>query len=54
MADADCLQGLAEARLNVADAAALAGYASEAAFSCVFRKQVAMSPAGCRMAQDTV
>ena len=46
-------QGLAEARMNVADAAELAGYASEAAFSRVFRKQVGMSPAAYRMAQET-
>jgi AraC-like DNA-binding protein len=45
-------QGLAEARMNVADAAELAGYASEAAFSRVFRKQVGMSPAAYRMAQE--
>jgi len=41
-------QGLAEQGMNVADAAELAGYASEAAFSRVFRKQVGMSPAAYR------
>lgn len=41
-------QGLAEQGLNVADAAEIAGYASEAAFSRVFRKQVGMSPAAYR------
>lgn len=42
-------QGLSERGLNVADAAELAGYASEAAFSRVFRKQVGMSPAAYRV-----
>lgn len=41
-------QGLTEQGLNVADAAELAGYASEAAFSRVFRKQVGVSPAAYR------
>lgn len=41
-------QGLTEQGLNVADAAEIAGYASEAAFSRVFRKQVGMSPAAYR------
>ncbi len=36
--------GLTEARWNVADAAAEVGYASEAAFSRVFKKQVGLSP----------
>ena len=40
--------GLTEARWNVADAAAEVGYASEAAFSRVFKKQVGMSPAAYR------
>jgi len=40
--------GLTEARWNVADAAAEAGYASEAAFSRVFKKQVGVSPAAYR------
>ncbi|WP_171174954.1 AraC family transcriptional regulator [Ruegeria sp. HKCCD8929] len=37
--------GLSESRWNVADAAAEVGYASEAAFSRVFKKQVGLSPA---------
>lgn len=41
-------QGLTEQGLNVADAAELAGYASEAAFSRVFRKMVGVSPAAYR------
>ena len=40
--------GLTEGRWNVADAAAEAGYASEAAFSRVFKKQVGVSPAAYR------
>ncbi|WP_058272777.1 AraC family transcriptional regulator [Ruegeria atlantica] len=40
--------GLTEARWNVADAAAEVGYASEAAFSRVFKKQVGVSPAAYR------
>ncbi|WP_170561664.1 AraC family transcriptional regulator [Ruegeria atlantica] len=40
--------GLIEARWNVADAAAEVGYASEAAFSRVFKKQVGVSPAAYR------
>ncbi len=40
--------GLTEARWNVADAAAEVGYASEAAFSRVFKKQVGLSPAAYR------
>lgn len=40
--------GLTEGRWNVAEAAAEAGYASEAAFSRVFKKQVGVSPAAYR------
>ncbi|WP_170326224.1 AraC family transcriptional regulator [Ruegeria arenilitoris] len=40
--------GLTEARWNVADAAAEVGYASEAAFSRVFKKQIGLSPAAYR------
>ncbi len=40
--------GLIEARWNVADAAAEVGYASEAAFSRVFKKQIGVSPAAYR------
>ncbi|WP_319545904.1 AraC family transcriptional regulator [Ruegeria conchae] len=40
--------GLTENRWNVADAAAEVGYASEAAFSRVFKKQVGVSPAAYR------
>ncbi len=40
--------GLTESRWNVADAAAEVGYASEAAFSRVFKKQLGMSPAAYR------
>ena len=47
-------QGLSEQRLNVADAAELAGYASEAAFSRVFRKQIGMSPAAYRQQSEPV
>ncbi|KIC18148.1 MULTISPECIES: AraC family transcriptional regulator [unclassified Leisingera] len=47
-------QGLAEQGLNVADAAELAGYASEAAFSRVFRKQVGLSPAAYRQKHANV
>lgn len=45
-------QGLVEQGLNVADAAELAGYASEAAFSRVFRKQIGVSPAAYRMQRE--
>ena len=38
----------AEVALSVADAAAEVGYASEAAFSRVFKKQVGVSPAAYR------
>jgi len=41
-------EGLVDSRLSVADAAELAGYASEAAFSRVFRKQLGVSPAAYR------
>lgn len=40
--------GLAERRLNVADVAELTGYASESAFSRVFKKEVGLSPAAFR------
>ena len=40
--------GLTESRWNVADAAAEVGYASEAAFSRVFKKQIGLSPAAYR------
>ncbi len=40
--------GLTENRWNVADAAAEVGYASEAAFSRVFKKQIGLSPAAYR------
>lgn len=45
-------QALSENHLNVADAAELAGYASESAFSRVFRKQIGMSPAAYRTHQQ--
>ncbi|WP_306030304.1 AraC family transcriptional regulator [Stappia sp. MMSF_3263] len=41
-------QGLAERKLNVSEAAALAGYASDSAFSRVFKKEVGISPASFR------
>lgn len=41
-------QALVERRASVADAAALAGYASESAFSRVFKKETGFSPAACR------
>ena len=40
--------GLTESRWNVADAAAEVGYASEAAFSRAFKKQIGLSPAAYR------
>ena len=43
-------QALAEQGCSVAEAAALAGYASESAFSRVFKKEVGVSPSACRMA----
>lgn len=43
-------QGLAEHHLNVSDAAALIGYASDSAFSRVFKKEVGISPAAYRVA----
>ncbi|WP_417768513.1 AraC family transcriptional regulator [Stappia sp.] len=44
-------QGLAERKLNVSEAAALAGYASDSAFSRVFKKEVGVSPASFRTAR---
>ncbi|MGP1395677.1 MAG: AraC family transcriptional regulator [Inquilinaceae bacterium] len=41
-------EGLAHRKLNVSDAAALTGYASESAFSRVFKKEVGVSPAAYR------
>ncbi len=38
-------QGLSDRKMSVADAAALAGYASESAFSRVFRREVGVPPA---------
>ncbi len=43
-------QALAENKASVAEAAELAGYASEAAFSRVFKKEVGLPPAAYRMA----
>ena len=41
-------QGLAERNLNVSDVAELTGYASESAFSRVFKKEVGLTPAAFR------
>jgi AraC family transcriptional activator of mtrCDE len=41
-------EGLSQRRLNVADAAELTGYASESAFSRVFKKEIGLSPAAYR------
>lgn len=43
-------QGLVEQKMNVAEVAALIGYASESAFSRVFKKEVGASPAEYRTA----
>ncbi|MGV6849382.1 MAG: AraC family transcriptional regulator [Marinibacterium sp.] len=47
-------QGLVEQRMNVSDAAELAGYASEAAFSRVFRKQIGVSPGAYRKVKESL
>lgn len=41
-------KALVERQSSIADAAALAGYASESAFSRVFKKETGYSPAACR------
>lgn len=41
-------QALIEDSASVADAAAIAGYASESAFSRVFKRETGVSPASCR------
>lgn len=42
-------QGLMNEQLAVAEAAEIAGYASEAAFARAFKKEIGMTPAACRM-----
>ena len=44
----DYFQGLAAKRMNVAEAAEIAGYASESAFSRAFKKEVGVAPAAFR------